>query len=38
MSYGGEEYEFEWPDDGGGGDDGWGDDGNDEDGEANPRV
>jgi len=37
MSYGGEEYEFEWPDDGGGGD-GWGDDGADDGGEDNPKV
>ena len=37
MSYGGEEYEFEWPDDGGGAD-GWGDDGGADGDEDNPKV
>jgi hypothetical protein len=36
MSYGGEEYEYEWPDDGQE-QDGWGSDGGGEN-EVNPRV
>jgi hypothetical protein len=38
MSYGGEEYEYEWPDDGGN-EKGWSSgEGEGEDGEANPRI
>ena len=37
MSYGGEEYEFEWPDDGAGAD-GWGEDGGNDGDEENPKV
>ena len=37
MSYGGDEYEYEWPDDGND-QEGWGEADQGEDGEANPKV
>ena len=37
MSYGGEEYEYEWPDDGND-QEGWGSGAEGEDGETNPRI
>ena len=36
MSYGGDEYEYEWPDDGDAGQEGWGSDGQQD--EDNPRI
>lgn len=38
MSYGGEEYEYEWPDNDDGGDAGWGDDENNEDDPNDPTI
>ena len=36
QSYGGDEYEYEWPDDGDAGQEGWGSD--DQADEDNPRI
>lgn len=33
----GDEYQYEWPDDNGDGEEGWGDE-EDENGESNPRI
>jgi hypothetical protein len=34
----GDEYQYEWPDDNGDGEEGWGDENDEEDGETNPKI
>ena len=34
----GDEYQYEWPDDNGDGEEGWGDENEEEDGETNPKI